>query len=572
MSRYCSRCRTAYAEERFCPLDGGVVVDAREAGDRLIGQTLAGRYMLVRGIGQGGMGAVYEAEHTGLGKRVAVKLLLDTYSDDREVLARFHQEARTASRIGHENIIDILDIGDHDGRSFIVMEFLEGHDLRHATRDVRGGMAVERACHIVRQIARALDAAHAKDVIHRDMKPENVFLTTRSGARDFVKIMDFGISKIKAAHDSQVRLTQTGAVIGTPLYMAPEQALGSPDIDQRADIYSLGVMMYELFTGRPPFEAPTYLALMAQHLNEPPRPPRALRGDLPPLVEKTILRALEKDPARRFPSMSDLERSLPAPTPASLSGPTQVAGGSPMTATNVATMARGPRPRRVALAIGGLAVLAAATAVGVVLAARAGRGGGREKQAGATPGPAPERPAQPEVEPQVQPLESIGAIDLQSEPSRAMVYLDGEPQGPTPLVLERVASGPHQIRFELDGYQPFETTRTVRAGATDGLLISLVKAGTRGKAKVSVTPRAKEPPKKAVADTPPPPVQEPEKEPEKLPEPEREPEKPKFSGDPRKDQPRPEPPRIKEEPRRPPQQPDPKDDDPDRKKSPYLRK
>src|SRR5690349_5314728 len=172
------------------------------ANDPLIGQTVGGRYTLLRRVGKGGMGVVYEADHTGLGKRVAVKLLLDKYTDDPEVVARFQREARTASAIGDEHIVEVTDAGVHDdGRSYIVMELLEGSSLADALA-ASGPMPADRAVDIVRQVLRGLGAAHAKGIVHRDMKPENVFLVTKGERIDFAKIMDFGISKFMMSTES----------------------------------------------------------------------------------------------------------------------------------------------------------------------------------------------------------------------------------------------------------------------------------------------------------------------------------------------------------------------------------
>ena len=224
------------------------------ATDPLIGQMVGGRYVLLRRIGKGGMGVVYEADHTGLGKRVAVKLLLDKYTDDPEVVARFQREARTASAIGDEHIVEVTDAGTHDdGRSYIVMELLEGASLSDALA-ASGPMPAARAVDIVRQVLRGLGAAHAKGIVHRDMKPENVFLVTKGDRVDFVKIMDFGISKFMMSTESKVRLTATGAVIGTPVYIAPEQAEALGEVDARVDLYAVGVMLYDLIAGHPPFQ------------------------------------------------------------------------------------------------------------------------------------------------------------------------------------------------------------------------------------------------------------------------------------------------------------------------------
>jgi serine/threonine-protein kinase len=230
----------------------------------LVGMTLSERYRVTRQIGQGGMGAVYEAQHTVIGKRVAVKVLLDKHAKKDQVVARLKQEARLASSIGHKHIIDITDFGSTiDNRTFVVMEYLEGESLASAI--LREGQLDEaRVIHIGAQVASALAAAHEKGVVHRDIKPENVFLMQRDGM-DFVKVVDFGISKsMRPEEEQDVRLTQTGMVLGTPLYMSPEQARGDEDLDHRIDIYALGVILYEAVTGQVPFKGKNYLNILTQ--------------------------------------------------------------------------------------------------------------------------------------------------------------------------------------------------------------------------------------------------------------------------------------------------------------------
>jgi len=282
--------------------------------DPLVGSVLADRYEIVRRIGEGGMGAVYEARHTVIGKRVAVKVLLEKFLEKPELVARLLQEARLASSIGHENIVDVTDFGTtSDGRAFVVMEFLEGESLAQLViRDAP--LPVERSLRISRQIASALGAAHDKGIVHRDVKPENVYLVRR-GEADFVKVVDFGVSK--AVHTREEgpewqRLTRTGMVLGTPLYMSPEQARGGEDIDARADIWAVGVLLYECLTGEVPFRAHNYLGVISQVLTEEAAPPSRLRPELgiPVGVEKVVMRALEKDRARRYQQMSEFERDL----------------------------------------------------------------------------------------------------------------------------------------------------------------------------------------------------------------------------------------------------------------------
>jgi serine/threonine-protein kinase len=283
--------------------------------DPLVGAVLADRYQIVRRIGEGGMGAVYEAKHTVIGKRVAVKVLLEKFLAKSDFVARLLQEARLASSIGHEHIVDVTDFGTtSDGRSFVVMEFLDGESLAElAMREAP--LPIERSLGIARQVASALGAAHAKGIFHRDVKPENIYLVRRGDA-DFVKVVDFGISKaVKPGGDEGgegYRLTHTGLLLGTPLYMSPEQARGEEDLDHRVDIWALGVLLYECLTGEVPFRANNYLGIISQVLTHDPTPPSKLRPELgiADAVETVVMRAMEKDRARRYQTMAELERDL----------------------------------------------------------------------------------------------------------------------------------------------------------------------------------------------------------------------------------------------------------------------
>ena len=283
--------------------------------DSLIGTVLAGRYEVLRRIGERGMGAVYEAKHALIGKRVAVKVLLEKFHAKSDFVARLLQEARLASSIGHENIVDVTDFGTtDDGRSFVVMEFLDGESLAELERR-EAPLPIERSLRIARQAASALGAAHAKGIFHRDVKPENLYLVRRGDA-DFVKVVDFGISKaVKPGGDDGAdayRLTHTGLLLGTPLYMSPEQARGDEDLDHRADIWALGVLLYECLTGEVPFRANNYLQIISQVLTHEPASPSRLRPELgiPDAVDAVVMRAMEKDRARRYQTMAELERDL----------------------------------------------------------------------------------------------------------------------------------------------------------------------------------------------------------------------------------------------------------------------
>ena len=276
------------------------------------GQTLGERYRIVSLLGSGGMGDVYLAEHVLLGKRMAVKVLKPELSRDEDLVQRFQQEAIAASRIGQENIVSVTDFGrTPEGAFYFVMEALAGEDLGALLRRVVA-LPLERALPLLAQVARALCAAHAEGIVHRDLKAENVMVLARDDGTDWVKVLDFGISKMSdAASASNPRLTQAGVLMGTPNYMAPEQARGEP-VDARSDVYSFGILIYEVLTGTLPFQAPTLTAVLLKQMTEAPEPPSLRRPELglPPELEATIMRTLEKDPARRPQTMAEVRDSL----------------------------------------------------------------------------------------------------------------------------------------------------------------------------------------------------------------------------------------------------------------------
>jgi tRNA A-37 threonylcarbamoyl transferase component Bud32 len=293
VKRRCAICHASYTQgESFCPRDGGAVVGDDITVDELVGKTLDGRYLITRVLGRGGMGKVYEADHIGLGKRVAVKLISDA-DVDRDVRARFRQEARAASKIAHEHVVQIFDVGVDGDRDYLVMEYVDGRDLDTALGD--GPMSAARAIAIARQILHGLHACHAAGVIHRDIKPSNIRLTNSA---DFVKIMDFGIAKSVRAEVAQTN-TGTGRVIGTPQFMAPEQILDGA-IDARTDIYAVGATLYAMLAGKPPF-ASTSFTQRVDAMSAPPPAIDEVRSGLPASLVQAITRAMQRDPAARFP-------------------------------------------------------------------------------------------------------------------------------------------------------------------------------------------------------------------------------------------------------------------------------
>jgi serine/threonine protein kinase len=265
----------------------------------LIGKTL-GQYQIIELAGQGGMATVYKAHQPSLNRYVALKVLPEYLAHDEEFVRRFKQEAMAAAALRHPNILVIYDVGEADNLHYIAAEFLEGKTLDQIIRQ-GGALPLPRIVSIVNQLASALDVAHQHDMIHRDIKPSNVFL----GPRDHVTLMDFGIVKAMSA----TRLTRTGMLVGTPEYMSPEQAEGQ-SLDWRSDLYSLGVVVYEMLTGQVPFAAPTPNAVLYAHVNKPPTPPSQLNTAIPGPVETVVLRALVKRPQDRFQSAAEFAAAL----------------------------------------------------------------------------------------------------------------------------------------------------------------------------------------------------------------------------------------------------------------------
>ncbi len=288
----------------------------------LIGMTLSDRYKIERLLGEGGMGAVYQAEHTHMRKRMAIKVLHPEMSRLSEVVARFEREAMAAAHIDHPNVATATDFGKlDDGSFFLALEFIEGQSLRDVVAE--GALPLGRALHVTRQIASALSRAHALGIVHRDLKPENVMLVERDGDPDFVKVLDFGIAKVPVGELAQSStdpgapvLTQAGMVYGTPEYMAPEQALGQP-VDKTADLYALGIMAYEMLTGRRPFEEASKVKLLGMHVTAPvpPMATTAPLANVPPEVEQIVLRLLAKEATERTQDAKDLIDELQAVAP-----------------------------------------------------------------------------------------------------------------------------------------------------------------------------------------------------------------------------------------------------------------
>jgi serine/threonine-protein kinase len=322
LGKICPSCLERYPSDfRVCPRDatGLSEVEEPEEKDPLLGTTVGDTFSIVRVIGEGGMARVYEGRHVRLqNKRFAIKVLHHMYAQQPNIVARFQREADASSGIAHPNVVDVYDMGiTPDGRPFLATEFLEGKDFA-SLLDERERIDSGVAVHVVRQVCRALAAAHARGVVHRDVKPENVFLV---GDMDspVVKVLDFGISKFDAGGGAT--LTQTGMIMGTPGYMPPEQARGGKT-DHRADIYGVGAMLYRAVTGKLPFDSDDAAEALSMVLTEEPPRPRSVQPSIPEALELVIQKAMAKDPADRYGSMAELDERL-APfdpeTPSSVS-------------------------------------------------------------------------------------------------------------------------------------------------------------------------------------------------------------------------------------------------------------
>jgi beta-lactam-binding protein with PASTA domain/predicted Ser/Thr protein kinase len=284
--------------------------------DTLINTLFDGRYRILRKLGSGGMANVYLAEDEELGRRVAIKILNDRHASDDSFVERFRREAKNAAGLSHPNIVSVYDRGEAEGTYYIAMEYLEGRSLKDRIL-AEGPLPISAAIEVTRQVLRAVGFAHRRGIVHRDIKPHNVLLA-QDGPGDGeprFKVTDFGISRTAAS-----QMTEAGSIVGTAQYLSPEQARGAP-VDQRSDIYSAGILLYELLTGKLPFTGETPLEIAMKHLSEVPKPPSALRPEISADLDMVVLRALAKDPEDRFPSAEEMEREL-----------SRVAGGAGVTA------------------------------------------------------------------------------------------------------------------------------------------------------------------------------------------------------------------------------------------------
>jgi hypothetical protein len=429
---------------------------------------MVGEYRVERKIGQGGMGIVYGAVHPLIGKRAAIKVLSRQLCMQPEAVERFVTEARAVNQIGHPNIVDVFSFGNlPDGRSYFVMEWLEGKSLAERLR--KGRVPLPELYVIVDEIAEALEAAHAKRIVHRDLKPDNIFLVAAPGGKTKVTLLDFGIAKLLDDSSERITKTRTGSLMGTPLYVAPEQARGY-EIDARVDIYSLGAVMFEMVTGRPPFVADNAMDVVSMHLHDDPPRASAATSGVPVALDEVLLAMLAKEPDQR-PTLAQLREVL---TSLRSGGGDVALAPAPRAKSNELAATETPPARRFWLAIAaGVVVLGGAVAV------LAMTGGGKKAQPAAATGSASASASAPAAAAETETETETGsAIVANAAPAPGTVALKVTEKGATvaiddqPVTLVKGAaslslpSGPHRAVVRAPGHHDKLVEFDLVSGAT----------------------------------------------------------------------------------------------------------
>ncbi|MCC6749412.1 MAG: protein kinase [Deltaproteobacteria bacterium] len=444
----CQRCGTRLdPDARFCAGCGLARSGTPAPGDPMIGRQIIGQYVVRQKLGEGGMGAVYLADQPAVGRQAVIKVMHREYSHDPQVVSRFEVEARAASQLNHPHIVTIYNYGAmEDGTLFLAMEYCTGSTLEAAVR--AAPMSSPRAARIGAQVCDALADAHRRGIVHRDLKPSNAMLLEVGRQRDYVKVLDFGIAKMEG-----VSMTRTGSMVGTPQYMSPEQLRGE-EIDGRSDLYSLGIMLYEMVTGQLPFQATSLAGLMHKHLSEEPQPPTrvAPHRDVTPALEAVILRALAKVPGARFRDADEMGQALES----CAQGLTPVLPLS-TERTQAPAAERSTSPAALWVAVGGGAVVLAAGAFFLVTVLRSGAREGEGSSRGAN---------------------AIAAVKPADPTTKALPGSSGAPvQLPpaTPSATPPADAAPRVVAHAPDG-----GTRVVAQAADGGTRVVATLAPTKG--------------------------------------------------------------------------------------------
>ena len=425
----------------------------------MIGKTIL-HYKILKELGRGGMGAVYLAEDMELDRKVALKFLPEHYTSDPEIKSRFRREAKAAAALNHPNIVTVYEIGEHDGKSYIAMEYVQGDSLKDLISEET--LTLDEVIEIVRQICDGLSKAHQAGIVHRDIKPENILMSSEG----CVKIADFGLAKVKGV----TRLTKEGSTMGTISYMSPEQAEGRK-IDQRSDIFSLGVVIYEMLTGQLPFKGEHDLVVLYSILNEEAKPITDLRSDTPVELERIVSKTLAKEPSKRYQHIEEMLFELNRIKEISVKSQYQ-----PVILTRTRPQLRGRMSRGLIATVSTTALLA--VVLFAIFSGLLDKASNDKDQDRLLDSPDKETEA----------ATNFGALQITSVPSGATVWLDGSLVGKTPYSDNQFKAGNHQLLLRREGYQDFSRTIHGVAGETTPIVANL--AALLGELHVTSAPEA----------------------------------------------------------------------------------
>lgn len=435
--------------------------DALSTVGSLVGKVIENKYTVLEKLGEGGMGAVYKAEHQLMNRTIALKVLHPNLMENEESLRRFLHEARVASKLSHPNAVTLYDFGIENSMPYIAMEFLRGRTLKHIIAE-EGPQSFERTYRILEQVGGALSEAHSLGIVHRDLKPDNIMVSTKPDGTEWVHVLDFGIAKMlgQGQDEKHTVMTRTGMFFGTPQYMSPEAVGGT--LDSRSDIYSLGIILYEMISGDVPFKAPSMMQVLLKHLNEKPRPFKKFKPPLkvPKAVEQVVMKSLEKEQSDRYQSVGDLLEDL-----------RQALGLSPSDGTGSYTRQSESRPssiRGIVASLLFILVVGGGLLYAAVFPGKLPLGTGRQFTGATT-----------------------GILRIDSNPNGAMVMLDGAVKGRTPLMLKGVPIGVHHVSLKKDGYAEVSVSLKVKPEETTPFSAALLSFSDQGAQESSPTKIAK---------------------------------------------------------------------------------